>query len=66
MDPLDQPDPDREARNEALAHVSKRLAIWAIPLAVVGALLVGLGIPLWISIVAILVVLVVLVLELDI
>ncbi len=63
---MDQPDPDQEARNEALAHVGKRLAIWALPLTVVGALLVGLGIPLWISVIAMVVVLAILVLELDI
>ena len=63
---MDQPDPDREARNEALAHIGKRTLIWALPLTVVGALLVGLGIPLWISVIAMVVVLAILVLELDI
>ena len=61
----DQSDPDAEAQSEALRFILRRTAIWALPLALVGALLVGLGIPLWISVVAMLVVLAIVVLELD-
>jgi len=64
-DPEESPDPDGDARNEALRFMARRTAIWAVPLALVGLLLVGLGIPLWISVVAMLVVLAVLVLEIE-
>lgn len=59
-------DLDRESRNDALRVVGRRAAIWAVPLAIVGALLVGLGIPLWISVGAIVLVLAILVFEVDI
>ena len=66
MDRFDEtPDPDSDARSEALRFIARRTAIWAVPLAAVGALLVGLGIPLWISVVAMLIVLAVLVFEID-
>ena len=59
-------DPDAEVRAEALYVVFRRIAIWAIPLMLAGALLVALGIPLWISMVAMLLVLAMLVFELEI
>ncbi len=61
-----EPDPDAEVRAEALYFVFRRTAIWAIPLTIVGALLVALGIPLWISVVAMLLVLAMLVFEVGI
>lgn len=64
-EPEETRDPDGDARNEALRFMARRTAIWAVPLALVGALLVGLGIPVWISVIAMLVVLAVLVFEID-
>lgn len=58
-------DPDGDARREALHHIGRRTAIWAAPLTIVGILLVALGIPVWISVVTMLVVLAVVVLEID-
>jgi len=58
-------DPDAEARSEALRFVARRTAVWAVPLTLVGLLLIGLGIPWWISVLAMLSVLAVLVFELD-
>ncbi len=58
-------DPDAEARSEALRFMARRAAIWALPLTLVGALLVALGIPLWISVLAMLGVLAVVVFEID-
>lgn len=59
-------DLDRASRNEALRVVARRAAIWMVPLAIVGALLVGLGIPLWISVGAMVLMLAILVFEVDI
>ncbi len=64
-EPTGTDDPDRDARSEALRFIGRRTLVWALPLALVGALLVGLGIPIWVSIIAMLLVLLVLVLELD-
>ena len=58
-------DPDRASRDEALQFIARRTAIWALPLALIGALLVGLGIPVWISVIAMVVMLIVLVFEID-
>ena len=60
------PDLDAEVRAEALYFVFRRTAIWAIPLTIVGALLVALGIPLWISVIAMVLVLAMLVFEVEI
>ena len=63
IDELD--DPDDEARKEALHFILRRTAIWALPLTLVGLLMSALGIPVWLSAGAMLVVLAVLVLEID-
>lgn len=52
---------DRAARDEALAHVAKRLAVAALPLLLVGLLAHALGVP-WFLVLAALVFLVYLVL----
>jgi len=62
----EEPDADADARSEALRFIGRRLAIWAAPLTLVGALLIGLGIPWWISVLAMLAVLAVVVFEIDI
>lgn len=62
---MDRPDPDAEARREALGQMGRRLAIWAVPLAVMALLLTALGIPVWISVGATVLVLIVLVFEID-
>ena len=59
-------DLDRESRNQALRVIARRAAIWMVPLTVVGALLIGLGIPLWISVGAMVLMLAILVFEVDI
>lgn len=59
-------DPDADARSEALRFMARRTLIWAVPLTLVGLLLIGLGIPWWISVLAMLAVLAVLVFELEI
>ena len=59
------PDPDSDARKDALQFMARRTAIWALPLALVALLMTGLGIPLWISVIAMLAVLAVLVFEID-
>jgi uncharacterized membrane protein len=64
-DPDDQRDEDAEARSEALRFIVRRTTIWAVPLTLIGALLTALGIPLWICVAALLIVLVVLVFEID-
>lgn len=60
------PDPDDDARREAARFIARRTAIWAVPLTLVGILLSALGIPVWISVAAMVILLVVLVLEIDI
>ena len=65
MDPMDRPDPDAEARREALGEMGRRVAIWAVPLFILGLLLTALGIPVWISFSAMGLVLIFLVFEID-
>ena len=65
MDDHADDDPDRASRNEALQFIARRAGIWAIPLTLIGALLVGLGIPVWISVVAMVAMLILLVFEID-
>ena len=62
---MERPDPDAEARREALGEMGRRLAIWAVPLAILAALVTALGVPLWISIGVMALVLIVLVFEID-
>ncbi len=66
MEPHESEDPDKASRDEALKFIGRRTAIWAIPLTLIGALLVGLGIPVWISVGAMVLMLIVLVFEIDI
>lgn len=65
MDDAPDDDPDRASRDEALQFIARRTLIWAVPLTLIGALLVGLGIPVWISVIAMILMLVVLVFEID-
>lgn len=64
-EPDDPDDPDRASRNEAFGFVGRRLAIFGVPLLLIGLLLVGLGIPWWITGGVVLVTLVILVFEVD-
>ena len=66
VDDAPEDDPDRASRDEALRFIARRTLIWAIPLTLVGALLIGLGIPAWISVGAMVLMLIVLVFEIDI
>ncbi len=61
----DEIDPDHEARKEAAQFIVRRTAIWAVPLTLVALLMTALGIPLWISVAATVVLLIVLVFEID-
>ncbi len=63
-DPIE--DPDAASREEALRFIARRTAIWAVPLTLIGALLIGLGIPWWISVGAMAIVLIILIFEIDI
>ncbi len=66
MDESDEPvDADHESRKDALRFLTRRSAIWVIPLTLVGVLLVGLGIPWWISVGAMIIMLIVVVFEID-
>lgn len=58
-------DPDADARAEALRFMGRRFAIWSLPLSILGLLLVGLGIPWWISVTAMAIVLAIVVFEID-
>ena len=61
----DGADPDEEARRHTLQVVTRRVVIWTLPLTLAGALLAALGIPVWISVVTMVVTLAVLVLDID-
>ncbi len=61
----DEADPDETARRHAIQVLARRAVIWTIPLTAAGVLLAALGIPVWISIVTMLVTLAVLVLDID-
>ncbi len=66
LDPDDRrPDPDADERTEALHLILRRTLQWAVPLTLIGLLLTALGIPWWISVVAILIVAAVAIFELD-
>jgi fatty acid desaturase len=59
-------DPDDAARREALRFVLRRTAVWAAPLFLLGWLISALGIPWWLSALAMIATLAALVFELDI
>lgn len=59
-------DLDADARREAAGQIGRRATIWFVPLVLVGLLLTGLGIPWWISLAAMTVVMAVLVFEIEI
>ncbi len=61
----EQRDLDEEARADALYFILRRTGLWAIPLGIVGALLVALGIPLWLTVIAMVTTLIILVFEID-
>jgi len=59
------PDPDRADQAEVLRFMARRLLIWGVPLILVGVLLVALGLPVWIIVVALAAALAIVVFELD-
>jgi hypothetical protein len=59
------PDPDRVDQAEVLRFMARRLLIWAVPLVLIGVLLVALGLPIWIIVVALMAALAIVVFELD-
>lgn len=59
-------DLDADARRDAAGQIGRRALIWFVPLVLVGLLLIGLGIPWWISLAAMAVVMAVLVFEIEI
>jgi len=58
-------DEDDQARADAIRFMARRVLIWFAPLLVVGILLVALGLPVWIVVVALTVALAIVVFELD-
>lgn len=58
-------DLDADARREAARQIGRRAALWVVPLALVGLLITALGIPWWISTLAMALVMVILVFEID-
>ncbi len=48
LDTAPEVDLDKIDQGEALAFMAKRFALWAVPLLAISALLVALGIPIWI------------------
>lgn len=61
----EEPDPDRVDQAEVLRFMARRLLIWGAPLVLIGVLLVALGLPVWIIVVALLAALAIVVFELD-
>jgi membrane protein YdbS with pleckstrin-like domain len=61
----DRDDPDAEGRREAVDTILRRALLWILPLTVLAALLVALGIPWWISVAAVVAALAIVVLEID-
>jgi hypothetical protein len=59
------PDPDRVDQAEVLRFMARRLLIWGVPLVLIGVLLVALGLPVWIIVVALAAALAIVVFELD-
>ena len=59
------PDPDRVDQTEVLRFMARRLLIWGVPLVLIGVLLVALGLPVWIIVVALMAALAIVVFELD-
>lgn len=64
---MDDPDTgeDDQARSEAIRFMAKRLLIWLGPLVLVGILLVALGLPVWVVVIAVAAALAIVVFELD-
>ena len=58
-------DLDKADQGEALRFMAKRFAIWAVPLLAISALLVALGIPIWITAVAVGAALLLLIFEIE-
>jgi hypothetical protein len=58
-------DLDADARREAARQIGRRAAIWVVPLTLVGVLITTLGIPWWISTIAMAAVMGILVFEID-
>ena len=60
------PDPGDEDRDEALRLLGRRLAIWLLPLCALGVMVTALGIPWWISAIAIAIAAMILIFEIEI
>lgn len=58
-------DLDAEERRAAARQIGRRAAIWTVPLLLVGLLITALGIPWWISTIAMVSVMAILVFEID-
>lgn len=61
----DDHDEDREVRREAIRFVARRALIWFVPIAAIGWLMIGLGLPEWAVVVACLLAYATAVFELD-
>lgn len=60
------PDPGDEDRDEAIRQLARRAGIWAVPVIGIGILITALGIPFWISLIAMVLAMVILVFEVEI
>ncbi len=58
-------DPDRVDQAEVVRFMARRLLIWGVPLVLIGLLLVALGLPVWIIVIALAASLAIVVFELD-
>ena len=56
---------DDQARAETIRFIARRTLIWFVPLLLVGILLVALGLPVWVVVIALAVALAIVVFELD-
>ena len=66
---MSEPDPERteddQARVETIRFIARRTVIWFAPLLAIGILLVALGLPVWIVVIALVVALAIAVFELN-
>jgi len=65
LDSAAEVDLDKADQGEALRFMAKRFAIWAVPLLAISALLVALGIPVWIIAIAMGIALLLLIFEIE-
>jgi hypothetical protein len=65
LDSRPEVDLDKVDQGEAFGFMAKRFALWAVPLLAISALLVALGIPIWITAIAVGAALILLIFEIE-